>query len=443
MGMDAGAVRWISRAVLPAIAALVCLALPAVVRAATITPNTLADDYDAVTPDGSCSLREAVQSAEESTNFGGCVAGGAYTGADTIELNPGSYVLTILPTGSNNLSSGDLNVGATDLAIAGPASGMATIDGFGADRVFNCFSGTGSLALRGVTVTDAAATDSSPGASVNGGGILAGACPLSITDSTIAGNIADGFGAGISSNGPVTLTNVTVSGNITAELAGAGIALFGDGALVLLDHVTVTNNQTQTTSGDLVAGGIFVNGLDPPAVTAHNSIIAGNADASTTTDAPDCQGPITSSGGNVIGDTSGCTFSSVSSDVLNVDAMLGVLMDNGGTTMTHALLDGSPAIDHAVGASPFTDQRGFARPFPVGGACDTGAYEFGAVLSAGTPGCQPPPPPPMSPPPSTAVPTTTSNPRCAALRKKLKKAKRAHNPAKVRKLRRKLRRLGC
>jgi hypothetical protein len=181
-------------------------------------------------------------------------------------------------------------------------------------------------------------------------------------------------------------------------------------------------------------------------VTAHNSIIAGNADASTTTDAPDCQGPIASSGGNVIGDTTGCTISSLSSDALDVNAMLGVLMDNGGTSMTHALLNGSPAIDRAVGASPFTDQRGFARPFPVGGACDSGAYEFGAVLSADTPGCQPPPPPPMSPPPpppTTAVPATTSNPRCGALRKKLKKAKRAHNPAKVRKLRRKLRRLGC
>ncbi len=42
-------------------------------------------------------------------------------------------------------------------------------------------------------------------------------------------------------------------------------------------------------------------------------------------------------------------------------------------------------------------------PFPVGGACDTGAYEFGSAPAFDTPGCQPPPPPPTGP--STA-PTT-------------------------------------
>ena len=62
-----------------------------------------------------------------------------------------------------------------------------------------------------------------------------------------------------------------------------------------------------------------------------------------------------------------------------------VLADNGGQTMTHALLPGSPAIDK--GANPLGlayDQRGapYARVF--GTAIDAGAFEFGAGAPRGT-----------------------------------------------------------
>jgi hypothetical protein len=56
------------------------------------------------------------------------------------------------------------------------------------------------------------------------------------------------------------------------------------------------------------------------------------------------------------------------------DPNLGPLADNGGTTLTHELLQGSLAIDAAgtVGI-PATDQRGIARP--QGPAADIGAFE--------------------------------------------------------------------
>jgi CSLREA domain-containing protein len=430
-------------------AALALLASASSAVGAVITPSTDDDDYDATTPDATCSLREAVQSAEQGSDFGGCIAGGTYTGADTIELDPGNYVLTILPTSPNNLSSGDLNVGNTDLRVEGPPSGSATIDGFGVDRVFSCFNnaGNGSFTLRGVTITDAAAGLSGP-AFVSGGGISGDGCSLTIAESTITANLVDGFGGGIWGNRRVSVTNVTVSNNFSSEAAGGGIAVTGPLGVLSLDHATISNNHTQATTGDFGGGGVFVD--SDPTATAHNSIIAGNTDASTTTDAPDCQGPITSTGGNVIGDTTGCDFSSQASDALNMPAMLDPLMNNGGTTMTHALQSGSPAIDHAVGASPSTDQRGYARPFPVGGACDSGAYEFGAAPSPDTPGCQPPPAPPSPAPPTTPANGTQTvtqpfsvNPLCAPLRKKLKKAKKSGNQAKVRKLRKRLRALGC
>ena len=63
------------------------------------------------------------------------------------------------------------------------------------------------------------------------------------------------------------------------------------------------------------------------------------------------------------------------------DPKLGPLANNGGPTLTMALLPGSPAIDAAdTSAAPATDQRG--APRPVGPAADIGAYEYGwpAVL---------------------------------------------------------------
>ncbi|MDW8255368.1 MAG: choice-of-anchor Q domain-containing protein, partial [Chloroflexota bacterium] len=56
--------------------------------------------------------------------------------------------------------------------------------------------------------------------------------------------------------------------------------------------------------------------------------------------------------------------------------MLGPLANNGGPTLTRALLPGSPAINAATDTCPPTDQRGVLRP--VDGACDAGAYEYGA-----------------------------------------------------------------
>jgi hypothetical protein len=63
------------------------------------------------------------------------------------------------------------------------------------------------------------------------------------------------------------------------------------------------------------------------------------------------------------------------------DPMLGPLQDNGGPTMTHALLPGSVAIDRIppslcvdADGQPLTeDQRGEPRPGRT--MCDVGAFE--------------------------------------------------------------------
>ena len=58
---------------------------------------------------------------------------------------------------------------------------------------------------------------------------------------------------------------------------------------------------------------------------------------------------------------------------LAIDPRLGALADNGGPTMTHALLAGSPAINAgSADDCPSDDQRGELRD---DGACDIGAFE--------------------------------------------------------------------
>jgi len=91
------------------------------------------------------------------------------------------------------------------------------------------------------------------------------------------------------------------------------------------------------------------------------------------------RGSITSHGYNLDSDTS-CRLRAAT-DQPGVDPLLGPPQDHGGPTFTHALLPGSPAIDaipwgtKGCGTTFLSDQRWQARPQPLGGACDIGAYE--------------------------------------------------------------------
>jgi hypothetical protein len=82
--------------------------------------------------------------------------------------------------------------------------------------------------------------------------------------------------------------------------------------------------------------------------------------------------------GHNLSSDSTCAFTNVGS-LNNTDPVLGPLADNGGPTLTMALLPGSPAIDSGdTAAAPPTDQRGFLCP--AGAAADIGAFEYGSML---------------------------------------------------------------
>jgi hypothetical protein len=135
---------------------------------------------------------------------------------------------------------------------------------------------------------------------------------------------------------------------------GLGAGIYNQSSLDLV-NCTISTNR--------VGGGV-INASN--SVRLLNTLLAANIPAN-------CSGVITDAGHNLSSDGS-CTFTGAGS-MNNVDPKLGSLADNGGPTLTMALLPGSPAIDagSAVGA-PATDQRGVARP--QGPGVDIGAFEF-------------------------------------------------------------------
>jgi len=89
---------------------------------------------------------------------------------------------------------------------------------------------------------------------------------------------------------------------------------------------------------------------------------------------------IPSGGGNMVATSDGATPTALA-DILDT-----TLRDNGGPTLTHNLVAGSPAIDAAGATCDLTtDQRGAPRPVDGNGdgiaACDIGTVEFGSVPS--------------------------------------------------------------
>jgi hypothetical protein len=94
----------------------------------------------------------------------------------------------------------------------------------------------------------------------------------------------------------------------------------------------------------------------------------------------------TSAGSNIDSDGS-CNLTDPS-DLPNTDPLLAPLGDNGGFTSTHALMDGSPAIDMVANVCPppAADQRGVPRPQDGDGdsdtKCDSGAFELEAEVLA-------------------------------------------------------------
>ncbi len=218
---------------------------------------------------------------------------------------------------------------------------------------------------------------------VYGGGLSTWG-PTKITDSTFTGNSAT-YGGGIyNEDGTTYLTNSTVSDNL-AEYGGG---IMNDYLIVNVSNSTITNNRAGTAGG-----GIASYGIGGTFTTITNSIVSGNL-VSGTIDADDLalHGGLTdtfiSGGYNLLGliGPNIAVFPGAGDQVGVTDPKVGPLTDNGGPTFTQLLLSGSSALDAGDNSScPVADQRGEPRPQDGDGdgtdTCDIGAVEMPAVDS--------------------------------------------------------------
>jgi predicted outer membrane repeat protein len=191
-----------------------------------------------------------------------------------------------------------------------------------------------------------------------------GGGPNKISTSSFYGNTAAASGGAIRIWSSLTVENSTLSGN-NSDSIGGGFNVQDSGVLKL-QHATLSENTASS------GGGIYVG--SNAALTYIHTIIA----HSTNGDCVDHGTIHTESTHNLVEDGS-CPVNSYTN--MDGDPKLGPLSDNGGPTLTHALLPGSLAMD--AGSMPdclSTDQRGFYRPFDGNGdgvlGCDIGAFEF-------------------------------------------------------------------
>jgi sugar lactone lactonase YvrE len=298
-------------------------------------------------------------------------------------------VIVDAPSGSTidfapSLSGGTIPLGGAVLTINKvvtiDASSLAdgiTIDGENTTGVFEVNTG-GNATFDTLTITGG--TGSIGGGIYNGGGVL------TIRNCTLFGN--SGFGGGIfnsSNNGPLQVTNCTITGN-----QGGGIYNNG-GDVIVRNSTIVGNNEAGLGLGS--GGGIL---HEFGTLLLENTIVAGNTAPSDVDISRLNSTVVTDGGGNLIGDNSSISTefpagALVGTTASPLDPQLAALGDYGGPSPTMNPVPGSPVIDPAGGAtnsSLATDQRGFARVVdgnvpPDGTATlDIGAVEFTPPLIA-------------------------------------------------------------
>jgi len=263
----------------------------------------------------------------------------------------------------------------------------------------NALNATATLTVNNSTVSGNSSTNLGGGVYNFSGSFMSRAI-ATINNSTISGNSSGGGGGGIGTGAffgnaitTLTISNSTISGNSdTSTFGGGGIYHISNGsgstARLTIINATITGNNAGSSG---TGGGILV--ADPPgtvnSLTLRSTIVGRNF-RSLGTSVSDISGTVDpASSFNLIGDNTGLTGVSngsngnqVGTSLAPINPGLGPLASNGGTTFTHALLVGSPAID-AGNSSLTTDQRGQPRPIDDqtvanaagGDASDIGAYE--------------------------------------------------------------------
>ena len=358
--------------------------------------SILEDENDGDFSAGDLSLREAIAEAEsgDTITFDSNLSGGTITlagdeltidksltieglGAENIIIDGGGSDNNTRVFNINDNSDAELEVVINDLTITG---GSSQIGNPGNQDDENPGTGGGIFNLENLVINNANIRDNS--AAFGGGGIFSEGT-LTVNNSAIYNNSANGVfgssGGGISNAGTAIINQSTIANN-SANARGSGGGILNTGTLSV-SNTTVSGNS----SGISNQAGILNEGGE---ATITSTIVAGNNSNN------DLEFDINSGGNNLIGgdsisslDPRGNLVNAQDSDIVgkpdtpftdnSIDPLLGELQDNGGSTPTITLLEGSPAINAGSNPNNFeTDQRGEGFDRTVGNGIDIGALEL-------------------------------------------------------------------
>lgn len=333
----------------------------------------------------------------------GCYGGVMYGGVAYLERTTIADA-TVTVTGTNTAFSG--SIGGGILTFGGVVLTDSTVTGvhMSVSAPKDAYAEGGGIAARNaIILVNSTVSDNSvsgtPGAgpvgaytyrsAIRGGGLYVGRTPegashaATITGSTLSGNSASVIGdpGDFTYNGggamlahgqqTVVIANSTISGN-SATLNGGGLYGHNFGSFAIASS-TITDNTAQNGGGIVDAGTRTSYDL-----MIDSSIVAGNHTLGE--NGHDIE-TIHAIGGanNLIASAN----APLPAGTLTGDPMLAPLADNGGPTLTHALLTGSPAIDAGNNAAALeTDQRGEGYVREFGAAADIGAFETQGVADA-------------------------------------------------------------
>ena len=379
----------------------------AITASAAIQVNSTADVVDAVpgngvcqTAAGACTLRAAIQESN------------ALAGQNTINLPAGTYPLTLRPRPGNDDASGSLAI-TGPLRIFGAGTASTIVDGIALrDQGFTqvtlkVLSSAGSVVMSQLTMANGGNANFACGGgnlfvqsgatvvlrkvalrggwnSCEGAGIR-NSGSLTLDQSEVTGSQSGGSGGGFDNRGTLTIGRSTISGNFAEDNGGAGV---NSGQLTMINS-TVSDNTSEFGTGGLSNSGtadlnnVTLTKNDPGGIVTagggvteiSNTIIASNVGFN-------CSGTLISQGYNLLSGTAGCTIAGDGTgNVLGLSPKLGPLQDNGGPTLTRALVAGSPARNagnpatpgSSATACPVGDQRLLPRSAT---RCDIGAVEM-------------------------------------------------------------------
>ncbi len=314
------------------------LLLIAIALLVAIPPSAQAAD---ITVNATCTIVNAIRSANSDTSRGGCTAG---SGADTIALSANITLNGLLPA-----ISSDVTIDGRD----------KTIDGRDSYRILDINSGA-------VVIKDLVMTKGNAGGA-NGGIIRARNTDLTLTRVTLSNGQSSNNGGGLFFDGSskrLTITDSVISDNKTKDNSGG----LGGGIYVRAQFATITKSTISNNIGYSHGGGIY----NDSSLTIENSTIYANKSSN-------------GHGGGIYANASATTIIkhvTMNGNIVSSSSGEGDSIYRGGrTNMYNSILAGSDASSHCAGSGPFNQAGNLVHDISCSWSM-SGAPGLGAVTGS-------------------------------------------------------------